>query len=226
LHLLGELSKLFCGIKMRKMLGYIAAFCSILALGVFGESSQAGTIASGSYPSVGTAGNGTATVITLPPSFFIDSLGKSFTSIGPLDVLFPVTASSSISTYVVTEGITNNTTQTWSDYHELLGSGVDGSFIQGSFASFVLPVDSTYTNAAFTTRAVSPSEIDYSGGAVIPGQAITLTYSIFVPDGPVIPSPNSFSLRQFPTVVPEPSCLALLVIGSTGLLARRRRKPL
>jgi hypothetical protein len=194
------------------------------AVGVLAAPSGAALITGGAYNSIGSAGNASATVISLPPTTDITSAAKAFTSIGPLDFVFPVTYSDNFSTvtYFVSEGITNNTTSTWSDYHEQIGNGSDGQFTLGSNpVTFVTPVDATYTNPAFSGLSVSSDEIDYSGGAVAPGQAISLTYSITVPDNGT--SPYSFTLRQFPTVVPEPASLGLLTLGAIGLLARRKR---
>jgi PEP-CTERM motif len=187
-------------------------------------SARAGLITAGPYVAVGTAGNATATVIDASPTLMITSAGKSFTSIGPLDFQFPVTPTATTNTYFVTEGITNNTTQTWSDYHELLGTGTTGNFsLGGTPVQFLIPTDSTYSNTAFPGRSVSSDEIDYTGGSIAPGQAITITYSITVPDVSVA-GPGTFTLRQLPTVVPEPGTLGLLAAGVVGLLGRRHRQ--
>jgi hypothetical protein len=196
-----------------------------LAMGVLGAPARAAIITTGTYPSVGTAGNGTATVLSNPPNFDITSAAKSFTSIGPLDFVFPVTYTDNNSTvtYFVSEGITNNTTSTWSDYHEQIGTGSDGQFTLGSNpVTFVDPPDSTFTNPPFPSITDSTDEIDYFGGTVAPGQAISLTFSIIVPDNGT--SPYSFTLRQFPTVVPEPAGVGLIVMAGLGTLAQRRRK--
>jgi len=204
----------------------IAAFAALIfgTVGLLAAPSRAALITSGPYTSVGTAGNAPATVTSAPPTFDVTSFGKAFTSIGPLDFVFPVTYSDNFSnvTYLVTEGITNNTTSTWSDYHEQIGNGTGGLFtLSSNPVTFVTPVDATYTNPSFTSRSVTADEIDYSGGAVLPGQAITLTFSFTVPDNGT--SPYSFTLRQFPTVVPEPASFGLLALGLIGLLARRKR---
>lgn len=212
----------FMSAKRKTIAALSALICG--AMGVLAAPSGAALITPGPYTSIGTAGNGTATVISAPPNSDITSAGKSFTSIGPLDFVFPVTYSDNFSTvnYFVSEGVTNNTTSTWSDYHEQIGNGSGGQFTLGSNpVTFVIPVDSTYSNTAFPGRSVSTDEIDYSGGAVAPGEAITLTFSITVPDNGT--SPYSFTLRQFPTVVPEPASFSLLALASTGLLARRKR---
>jgi hypothetical protein len=206
----------------RKTIASIASvFCGSLAM--LTPSARAGLIIAGPYVATGTAGNATATVISLPPTFDITSAAKSFTSIGPLDFQFPVTPSGGSVTYLVTEGVTNNTSLTWTDYHEQLGTGTDGSFVLGSPVDFVLPVDATYTNPAFPSRSVTTSEIGYTGGAVAPGQAISMTFSINVPDISVAGGPANFTLRQFPTV-PEPGSLSLLALGSIRFLARRHRR--
>src|ERR1700693_2943522 len=109
------------------------------SMAMLAPSARAGLIIAGPYTATGTAGNATATVISLPPTFDITSAAKSFTSIGPLDFQFPVTPSGGSITYFVTEGVTNNTGLTWTDYHEQLGTGTDGNFVLGSPVDFVLP---------------------------------------------------------------------------------------
>jgi hypothetical protein len=213
---------------IERMVRWQRALISLAAV-VFGgvtiatSSARAGIITSGIYTASGSAGNATATVISDYPTFDITSAAKSFTSIGPLDYQFPVTPNGATVTYFVSEGVTNNTNQTWTDYHEQLGTGTDGNFAPGGTpVEFLLPTDATYTNPSFSNRSVTPSEIDYTGGAIAPGQAISLTFSITVPD--ISPAgPADFTLRQFPTVVPEPGTLGLLAVGSISLLARRRR---
>ncbi len=185
-------------------------------------SARAGIITSGPYVATGSAGNATATVISDFPAFDITSAAKSFTSIGPLDFQFPVTPNGATVTYFVSEGVTNNTNQTWTDYHEQLGTGTDGNFVLGSPVQFLLPTDSTYTNPSFPSSSVTTSDIDYTGGAVAPGQAISLTFSITVPDISAA-GPADFTLRQFPSV-PEPGTLGLLALGSISLLTRRRQR--
>jgi PEP-CTERM motif len=212
----------FMSAKRKAIAALSALICGTMS--VLAAPSGAAIITAGPYTGIGTAGNGTATVFSSPPSFDITSAGKVFTSIGPLDFIFPVTYTDNFSTvtYLVTEGVTNSTTSTWSDYHEQIGNGSDGQFTLGSNpVTFVTPADSTYSNTAFPGRSVSSNEIDYTGGAVAPGQAINLTFSITVPDNGT--SPYSFTLRQFPTVVPEPASFGLLALGSIGLLARRKR---
>ena len=206
----------------RKTIASIASvFCGSLAM--LTPSARAGLIIAGPYTATGTAGNATATVISLPPAFDITSAAKSFTSIGPLDFQFPVTPSGGTVTYFVSEGVTNNTNLTWTDYHEQLGTGTDGNFVLGnSPVQFLLPTDSSYTNPSYPSRSVAPSEIDYTGGAVAPGQAISLTFSMTVPDV-IGAGPYAFTLRQFPTV-PEPGTFGLLALGSFRLLARRRAR--
>jgi hypothetical protein len=192
------------------------------SLAMLATSARAGIITAGPYTAVGTAGNATATVIDFP-GFDITSAAKSFTTVGPLDFQFPVSPSGGTVTYFVTEGVTNNTNLTWTDYHEQLGTGTDGNFVLGNTpVQFLLPTDSTYTNPAYPSRSVAPSEIDYTGGAVAPGQAISLTFSMTVPDV-IGAGPYAFTLRQFPTV-PEPGTFGLLALGSFRLLARRRAR--
>jgi hypothetical protein len=210
------------GLRDQKGIAFIAALiCGSLAL--LTTSARAGLIISGPYTAVGSAGNATATVISDFPVFDITSAAKSFTSIGPLDFVFPVTPNGVNTTYFVTEGITNNTDVTWTDYHEQLGVGTDGNFLLDTEpATFLTPPDGTFTSPSFPSVSVTPDEIDYNGGSVAPGQAISITFSLVVPDGAA--GPDTFTLRQFPSAVPEPASLGVLGVGMIGLLARRRRK--
>jgi len=200
------------------------ALAALLCGGVamMSSSARAAIITSGPYTATGTAGNATATVISAFPTFDITSAAKSFTSIGPLDYSFPATNNGATVTYLVSEGITNNTNQTWTDYHEQLGTGTDGQFVVGDAVKFVTPADSTYTNPSFPTRTVTGNDLTYTGGSVAPGQAISITFSITVPDVAGAAGPVNFTLRQFPTV-PEPATFGLLAVGAIGLLGRRRR---
>jgi hypothetical protein len=208
---------------VRRLRHLKAISISTLALAgatMLSPSARAAIITAGPYTATGTAGNASATVINTP-TFDINSLAKTFTSVGPLDFSFPATPNGGTVTYLVTEGITNDTNQTWTDYHEQLGTGTGSAFVPGNTpVQFLLPTDTSYTNPAFPTRSVTASEIDYTGGAVVPLEAITLTFSITVPDS-VTGGVYDFTLRQYPTV-PEPTTLSLLSLGSIGLLARRR----
>src|ERR1022692_4247977 len=98
----------FMSAKRKTIAALSALICG--AMGVLAAPSGAALITAGPYTSIGTAGNGTATVISAPPSSDVTSAGKSFTSIGTLDFVFPVTYTDNFSTvtYYVSEGITNN----------------------------------------------------------------------------------------------------------------------
>ena len=180
---------------------------------------QAGIIPPGTYTGTG-AGNGTATVTEIGPPVNLDliTVSKAFTSVAPIDIVFaPVQPNDGVTrTYIVTEGVTNNTTETWDDYHIMLGSGSGITFTLGSPVTFP-PVDSTYTHPFFTNQTVTSSEIDYSGGTVPPGQAISFSFSITVPD-PTL-APINLTLRQIPSaIVPEAGSLALFSLAAAGIV--------
>lgn len=113
----------------------------------------------------------------------------------------------------------NNTTGiTWTDFHFSLIPTVAGDGLD-----FDTPDrDPTPTSTAFTTLGHGADNINWSGGAVSSPGAVLFTLSIDVPDGL-----TSFTLRAVPTVIPEPSTLALAGSGLLGLLVygwwRRKR---
>jgi hypothetical protein len=208
----------------------------IAALVVSATSSEAGLIPPGTYSATGNGnGNGSATVTDIGPPVNLEliTVSKAFTAIGPIDLAFAGVHSNNVVSqsvnYLVTEGVTNTTNQAWIGYHVTLGQGVDNAFVEGSPVTFA-PVDATFTHPFFATQVVTSSEINYSGGSIAPGTAISFSFTISVPDPLLVDGqlpPYSFTLRQDPVAprIPEPSSLVLLSLGLVGLfLAARRRR--
>src|SRR5262249_31153471 len=129
-----------------------------------------------------------------------------------IDVTYTVDSAGS---YQIGEGPTagfalNLTGQTWTGF-ELqnlspeLGS-FDTDWIDGHGNFFLTPAD-------------FPTDVNFSGGNNVSDGCFTMPYGHFV-----VSSAGTCAIREFP-VVPEPSSVVLLIVGSLGLggLAYRRR---
>ena len=94
-----------------------------------------------------------------------------------------------------------------------LGDGLDFDF----------PNYDTPPNSSAFTVVLTPDEdhLIYTGGVHGAG-AQTYALRIDVPDFSPSGGPTTFTLRQFPTAVPEPSGIALAALALVGLVARRR----
>jgi hypothetical protein len=75
-------------------------------------------------------------------------------------------------------------------------------------------MDPTPFSTAFSTLVHLEDNLNWSGGAVPSGGAVLFTLALDVPD-----LYTTFTLRAVPTVIPEPSMLALVGAGLFGLLA-------
>lgn len=149
---------------------------------------------------------------------------KRFDNVGHIDIVFNVTSSDGVTEYKVSESVDNDTGIFWSAYTMQLGFGTGDEFDlsdPGVGLDFDAPqYDLLPTSGAFSTVATSENTLVFSGG--VHNLALQLyTLRIDVPD-----NITTFTLRQFPTAVPEPSAIALGGIALLGLagFARRRRK--
>jgi hypothetical protein len=182
------------------------------------------------------------------PSPNIINLFKRYDRTDIIDVEFVVRNTGGTTEYFHPEIVLNNTRDFWHDYHFELGFGTGANFIPSTEFDF-LDFDQPYpprpvpTSSVFTVRSQpeAPDVIDWSGGVVPPGGIVAFTDSIDVPDANArIPRPfyiieNNrvvgyyFTLRQFPTGVPEPAALISLGIGLPIALfvggRRRGRRP-
>ena len=105
-----------------------------------------------------------------------------------------------------------------------LGTGLGAGFAQ-SDGSNGLTFDApnyipTPNSSVFDQVASSPTRLDFFDGVQSTGSQIYQVW-IDVPDGI-----QTFTLRQYPTPVPEPGTLALaaIAVGGFGLLKLRRRR--
>jgi hypothetical protein len=128
--------------------------------------------------------------------------------------------------WITSESITNGTGADWTDYHwEVVGDGVafdkdatDASgFSIGPFVNRTWGPPPVGKPGQATTLNVDGGIIA-DGETYFPGSSMGRLYV----DTTLGDSPVSFTLKQYPT--PEPCSMGLLLLGSLGLLARRRRK--
>ena len=210
----------------------VAALATVLAC-VCCTVAQAGIIPLGGASSV--VGGGTASVTgpftqvpnnnpTATSSNFA-AIQKTFTSpTTPIDIVFNVNNSQGVTEYLLAEGVFNGTGKAWNDYHVQLGFGTGAGFTLANPASG-LQFDNTPAPSSvnFPSTALAPQKLDFSGGIVPANSGASLSYTIDVPDSATAGS-YQFTLRQFPSLVPEPGTFVLAAIGIVGLgLAVRTR---
>ncbi len=165
---------------------------------------------------------------TSPNSIFVTQ--KDYVGIGPVDLVFDVIDTGGVTEYLVREGVQNNTGVDWSGYRIELGFGSGAGFVK-SVAGDGLDFDAPDFNSDFffnplpgffPTVTVTEDDIIASGG-VMPDFTFAgdFLFTVDVPDGI-----TSFTIRQSPIAVPEPSTLALASLGLLSLVmyGRRRRR--
>jgi hypothetical protein len=210
----------------------VAALATVLGC-VCGTVAQAGIIPVGGASSV--VGSGTASItgpFTPVPnnnpattSSNFAAIQKTFTSpTTPIDIVFNVTNSQGVTEYLLAEGVFNGSGVAWNDYHVQLGFGTGAGFTLASPA-FGLQFDNTPAPSSvnFPSTALAAEKLDFSNGLVPANSGASLSFTIDVPDSAIAGS-YQFTVRQFPSLVPEPGAFVLAVIGIVGLgLAVRTR---
>ena len=153
---------------------------------------------------------------------------KRFDFNGYIDIEFAVTPSGGVTEYQFFESVDNNTGAIWNGYSMMLGYGVGANFLLSTSddgLDFDVPdLDWGLASSAFTEILTNGEEILFSGGFQGTG-AETIQFRIDVPDVATLPPGfDRFTLRQFPSYVPEPTSLILVnvAIAGTAILARRR----
>lgn len=166
-----------------------------------------------------------------------DSL--AYTSIGPVDVVFSVENSGSVTEYVIWQVIQNTSLSDWIGFRLQLGFGTGPEFTP-SLADDGLDFDWDTLTGFFDLSELSDAEhyeddIIWSGGTWEIGLFASLYITIDVPDSDTIPgagaSGYTFTLRQTPLlsldlespVIPEPTTGAALGLALAWIGGRRRR---
>jgi hypothetical protein len=150
---------------------------------------------------------------------------KRFDATGYIDIQFNVTddlRAIGTTEYIFSEFVDNNTGINWSGYTMQLGSGIGPQFVSspgGDGLDFDAPnFDTLPAASAFTNVVTGEDLLSFSTGTHSTGME-TYQFRIDVPDGI-----TSFTLRQFPIPVPEPSTLVLAGFAALGLVAIKRRR--
>ncbi len=152
---------------------------------------------------------------------------KDYFAIGPVDIEFTVTNSGGVSEYLFTEGVYNNTGVNWGAYHIELGFGHGVGFV-ASTSGDGLDFDSPNFNSPFNFNpggsffsSVSVMEDDvFASAGVMPYLSFAgyFRFTVDVPDGI-----TSFTVRQSPVAVPEPSSFALIASAAAVVAFLKRR---
>ncbi len=138
--------------------------------------------------------------------------------------MFNVNNSQGVTEYLLAEGVFNGTGVPWNDYHVELGFGTGAGFTLANPA-FGLQFDNTPppSSSNFPSTALAAEKLDFSNGLIPAASGLSLSYTIDVPDSATAGS-YQFTLRQFPSLVPEPGTFVLAAIGIVGFgLAVRTR---
>ena len=158
-------------------------------------------------------------------SFLIDNtsntidLSKTFGSVAPIVLTFTVghMDGGTGSPYTVTEAITNNTGQSWLDFHYSIQEPDQGQGV-------VFTQHTSATLSGFTLDAdpsSGPRNLNFTGNLADAGTA-NATFMIS-PFDPGAGNTMTFTLTQVPTI-PEPETYAMLLagLGLMGFMAKRR----
>ena len=155
---------------------------------------------------------------------------KRFDSNGYIDIVFTVSDNAAFpgtaettTEYQVIESVDNDTGTDWSGYVMELGFGSGAGFVDsiaGDGLDFDSPdYDTPPSSTGFASVDTSDEDVlVYSSGLQTTGGE-SYSLRIDVPNGI-----QTFTLRQYPIpAVPEPGSIFLLVMGTIGLLAYRRK---
>lgn len=145
-----------------------------------------------------------------------------------IDIEFTVSNSNGVTEYQVNEFVDNNTGLPWSSYRMILGKGTGAGFIISplndglDFDTGPPGGNDTPPNSGAFPIVGRPDEdqLVFSGGLHGSG-AQPYSFRIDVPNLGV--EFGTFTLRQIPVAVPEPSAAALMVLAVSWLAARRLR---
>jgi hypothetical protein len=212
----------------------VAALTLLASSAVFGGTIQATPAPVASGPGLGLAS--VAAIVTIqanndnvPSANAQDSNivvpFKRFDFPGYIDIQFSVAPSDGITEYQVSEFVDNNTALPWGSYRMQLGFGIGPNFILSGAndgLDFDFPsYDTPPASGAFST-VLTPDEdqLVYTGGIHGAG-AQPYNFRVDVPNLAGRSSPT-FTLREIPIVIPEPTTLILTIIAVLGLAIYRR----
>jgi hypothetical protein len=151
---------------------------------------------------------------------------KAFESNEYIDIVFTVASSSSptgpVTEYHVVETVDNDTGVDWIAHNMYLGFGTGAQFVAspaGDGLDFDTPeMDPLPSSTAFATVVVNQDHLHFSNGVHGSIQENYL-FRLDIPN-----NITSFTLRQIPVAVPEPSVLALGCLAIASLAGIRRSR--
>lgn len=153
-------------------------------------------------------------------------LQKDYTAVGPVDIILTVINSGGTTEYTVVEGVQNNTGVDWTGYRIELGFGSGAGFIPstpGDGLDFDTPAPSSAVDfnpgpGWPTVTALSEDELVASGATISDLTYVgNIIFHVDVPDGI-----STFTIRQQPIAVPEPTSGVLLALAGFAAIRRRR----
>jgi hypothetical protein len=223
---------------MNRMRTTVAALLNLfLGASAFGGTIQATPAPAVSGPGLGFA-NVAAVVTVQPDNDNVPSANaldnnilvplKRFDFPDYIDIQFTVAPSDGVTEYKVSEFVDNNTGLPWSSYRMVLGFGTGTNFVISPLndgLDFDFPnYDTPPTSSAFPT-VLTPDEdqLVFTGGLHGSG-AQPYSMRIDVPNLTGRLSPT-FTLRQIPTAVPEPTTLVLTTVVALVVMMVRRPRP-
>jgi hypothetical protein len=194
----------------------------VVALALGGSISTASAAGVITGVTVNDGAGGTFDVINLGTDPNVLDLSKAFSSLDPISLTFTVghINGGPGNPYVVTETITNNTGDTWVDYHFTITEPTTG----GQGVVFTNFSNSTLTGFTLDSAPSSgPRNLNFTG-ELADQAATTATFSLSAFD-PGAGNTATFTLTQVPTI-PEPETYAMLLagLGVMGYMAKRRAR--
>jgi len=228
--------------NLRSLTGKI--FAVALGLAVLSNTADAGMITgvqmfgteAGTGPGMGTVS--VPVILTINPDNGILAGGgpldnnitipvKRFDKPDIIDIVFQVVPTNGVTQYKVVEAVSNNTWSNWSSYLTELGFGVGAGFIPspaGDGLDFGAPL---YTpplaSSAFSTVVPTEDLLLFTNGIQQVAGLESYQFRIDVPNlPPVAGGPLTFTLRQIPIAVPEPSSCLLLLCALTCMWVYRK----
>ncbi|SFN68335.1 PEP-CTERM sorting domain-containing protein [Nitrosospira briensis] len=190
----------------------------VIAALAFGGSISTAS-AAGVITDVTASGGGTFNLISNTTDPNVLDLSKTFNSLDPMVLTFTVghVDGGPGNPYTVTEAITNNTGQSWIDFHFSIQEPDQGQGV-------VFTEHNSATLSGFTLDpepSTGPRNLNFTGDLADGGTANASF--MLSPFDPGAGNTTTFTLTQVPTI-PEPETYAMLLagLGLMGVIARRR----
>jgi hypothetical protein len=174
---------------------------------------------------------------SVPATSNIAVASKLFNATQPIDIVFEVDDSGGTTEYRLAEGVANVSGQDFLMYEFQLGFGTGANFAlaaAGNGLDFDWPnIDPGPTSARFMTMAHSEKQVRFTMGTIPDGMTDAFTLSFDVPDFDANSMPAAaqinggyrFTLRQLPSIIPEPGTIGIAILSGLAwaVFTLRRR---